>query len=73
VYVLPYNAKGEWGTLDAPKGVLIGDDGTRRLPGPVRIDGARLTGGEWAVTVAPGWTVRPGPRSGDYQIVREPK
>jgi hypothetical protein len=73
VYVQPYNAKGEWGTLDAPKGVLIGDDGTRRVPGPVRIDGARLTGGEWAVTVAPGWTVRPGPRSGDYQIVREPK
>jgi hypothetical protein len=73
VYVLPYNAKGAWGTLDAPKGVLIGDDGTRRVPGPVRIDGATLTGDGWAVTVAPGWTVRHGPRSGDYQIVREPQ
>ena len=25
------------------------------------------------VTVAPGWTVRHGPRSGDYQISREPQ
>ena len=73
VYVLPYHAKGQWGTLDAPKGVLIGDDGTRRVPGPVRIEGATLAGDGWAATVAPGWTVRPGPRSGDYQIVREPQ
>jgi hypothetical protein len=72
VYVLPYDAKGAWGTLDAQKGVLIGDDGTRRVPGPVRIDGATLTGDGWTATVAPGWTVRPGPRSGDYQIVRGP-
>jgi len=43
------------------------------VPGPVRIDGATLTGGGWAVTVAPGWAVRPGPRSGDYQIVRVPQ
>ena len=72
VYVQPYNAKGQWGTLDAKKGVLIGDDGTRRVAGPVRIDGATLTGDGWTATVAPGWEVRPGPRSGDYQIVREP-
>ena len=72
VYVLPYNAKGQWGTLDARKGVLIGDDGTRRVPGPVRINGVTLTGDGWAATVAPGWAVRSGPRTGDYQIVREP-
>ena len=51
-------------------GLLIGDDGTRRGPGPVRIDGATPTGDGWAVTVATGWTVRRGPRPGDYQIVR---
>ena len=73
VYVLPYRQKGEWGTLDATNGVLIGDDGTRRLPGPVRIDGANITGDGWTVTVAPGWTVRSGPRSGDYQIIRSPQ
>ena len=73
VYVLPYRQKGEWGTLDATNGVLIGDDGTRRLPGPVRIEGANVTGDGWTVTVAPGWTVRSGPRSGDYQIIRDPQ
>ena len=46
----------QWGTLEATNGVLISDDGTRRLPGPVRIDGATLTGDGWTVTVAPGWT-----------------
>ena len=73
VYVLPYRQKGEWGTLEATNGVLISDDGTRRLPGPVRIEGANVTGDGWTVTVAPGWTVRSGPRSGDYQIIRDPQ
>ena len=72
MYVNQYRQKGAWGTLDATKGVLIGDDGTRRLPGPVRIDGATLTGDGWTVTVAEGWSVRPGPRAGDYQLVRTP-
>ena len=73
VYVLPYRQRGPWGTLEATNGVLVGDDGTRRLPGPVRIDGANLIGEGWTVTVATGWIVRPGPRSGDYQIVRDPQ
>lgn len=73
VFVLPYRQRGAWGTLEATKGVLVGDDGTRRLPGPVRIEGATLTGDGWTVTVAQGWTVRAGPRPGDYQIIRDPK
>lgn len=73
VYFSRYTQKGAWGTLDVTNGVLIGDDGTRRLPGPVRIEGANITGDGWTVTVAPGWTVRPGPRSGDYQIIRDPQ
>jgi hypothetical protein len=73
VYFNRYTTRGEWGTLEATNGVLISDDGTRRLPGPVRIDGANVTGDGWTVTVAPGWTVRPGPRPGDYQIVRDRK
>jgi hypothetical protein len=73
VYVLPYRQSGQWGTLDATNGVLVGDDGTRRLPGPVRIDDANVTGEGWTVTVAKGWIVRSGPRSGDYQIIRDPQ
>ncbi|NII28158.1 hypothetical protein HB364_23955 [Pseudoflavitalea sp. X16] len=72
VFVLPYRTKGEWGTLEATNGVLISDDGKRRLPGPIRIEGANISGDGWTVTVASGWTVRSGPRSGDYQIIRDP-
>jgi hypothetical protein len=71
VFVLPYRQRGDWGTLEATKGVLVNEDGTRRLPGPVRIDGTTLTGDGWTVTVASGWTVRSGPRLGDYQIIRD--
>jgi hypothetical protein len=71
VFVMPYRQRGNWGTLEATKGVLVNEDGTRRLPGPVRIEGATLTGDGWTVTVAQGWVVRPGPRVGDYRIVRE--
>jgi hypothetical protein len=72
VFVLPFRLRGDWGTLEATKGVLVHDDGSRRLPGPVRIDGATLSGEGWTVTVAQGWSVRTGPRQGDYQIVRDP-
>jgi hypothetical protein len=71
VYFNRYTTRGEWGTLEATNGVLIRSNGTRQLPGPVRIDGVTLTGDGWAVTVAPGWTVGSGPRSGDYQIIRD--
>src|SRR5262245_52744823 len=73
VYFSRYRTKGEWGTLEATNGVLISDDGRRQLPGPVRIEGGNVTGDGWAVTVAPGWTVGSGPRSGDYQIIRRPQ
>jgi acetyl esterase/lipase len=69
VFVLPYRQRGDWGTLEATKGVLVNEDGTRRLPGPVRIEGANVTGDGWTVTVAPGWTVREGARRGVYEVV----
>jgi hypothetical protein len=71
IYFSQYRTKGEWGALEATNGVLISDDGKRRLPGPVRIEGSNVTGDGWKVTVALGWTVRSGPRSGDYQIIRD--
>ena len=72
VYVLPYRVSGNWGTLEAMNGVMIKDDGSRHLPGPVRIDGATLTGDGWKVTVAEGWSVHAGPRAGDYKVIRDP-
>jgi hypothetical protein len=73
VYFNQYRQAGTWGTMDVTNGVLVGADGARQLPGPVRIEGANLTGDGWTVTVAPGWTVRSGPRPDDYQILRDPQ
>lgn len=72
VFVLPYRTKGDWGTLEAIKGILVSDDGKRRLPGPIRMEGANISGEGWTVTVAVGWSVQAGPRPGDYQLIRDP-
>ena len=53
------------------------DDIARRFGTPcyvysrAAIEGAKVTGEGWGVTVGTGWVVRSGARSGDYQIVRE--
>lgn len=62
---------GEWGALDADKGVLVSTDGrTRRLPAPVRGDGTTISGDGWTFKAAPGWVVREGARRGDFEVVR---
>jgi hypothetical protein len=35
---------------------------------PVAVDAVPLTGPGWAVTLAPGWRLVPGPRVGDLQL-----
>ena len=72
MFVLPYRTKGGWGTLEATNGILVNDDGKRRLPGPFHIEAATISGEGWTVTTASGWTVRSGPRSGDYQVIQNP-
>lgn len=70
-----YHADDAWGTIDVEQvGVLVGDDALV-VAAPPNIDGAaRAFGGEgWRVTLADGWTVRPGERRGDYVVVREPQ
>ena len=72
VYFGAYRMTGEWGTLEAEKGVLIATDGrSRRLPAPVRGDGATITGDGWTFKAAPGWVIREGARRGDYEVVRQ--
>ena len=72
VYFHPYRLSGACGTLAAENGVLEASDGrSRRLPAPVRGDGATISGDGWTLKAAPGWVVREGTRRGDYELVRQ--
>ena len=71
--VMPsYRVEGEWGRIVAQEVLVSPDGNTLTVPGPFRRDGAHLTGDGWAVTLADKWAVEPGPRSGDFQVVRSP-
>ena len=73
VYFHAYRVSGDWGTLEAEKGVLLASDGrSRRVPAPVRLDDGTFSGDGWTFRPKPGWTVREGPRRGDYEVVRQP-
>ena len=54
------------------RAALISADGQKvSLPAPVVVDATTLKGAGWTATVGPGWIVRPGPRAGDYEVVRQ--
>jgi hypothetical protein len=73
VYFHAYRISGDWGALEADKGVLLASDGrSRRVPAPVRQDDGTFAGDGWTFRVAPGWIVREGARRGDYEVVRQP-
>jgi len=73
VYFHPYRLSGACGTLAAENGVLEASDGrSRRLPAPVRVDGATISGDGWTFDAAAGWVIREGGRRGDYEVVRQP-
>jgi hypothetical protein len=64
--------KGEWGSFDAPGGALLVSNGNQvSLPAPVIVDAKTLKGDGWTAILAPGWTVRPGPRQGSFLVVRQ--
>jgi hypothetical protein len=72
VYFGPYRASGNWGTLEADKGVLVATDGrSRQVSAPVRRDDGTFAGDGWTFKAAPGWVVREGSRRGDYEVVRQ--
>jgi hypothetical protein len=69
VFSHPYRLSGPCGTLEAEKGVLeASDGGSRRLPAPVRGDGATISGDGWTFKAAAGWVIREGGRRGDYEV-----
>ena len=59
-----------WGSL-AGDPVLVGDT-LLRVPAPAEVEGASLHGDGWTLELAPDWTVQPGPRAGDFTVVRRP-
>ena len=66
-----YRVAAEWGRLEST-GILESVDGaTLRLPLPFRTDGAWMTGENWTIALADGWTVVAGRRAGDLELVRE--
>jgi hypothetical protein len=68
-----YRASGNWGTLEAEKGVLVASDGKwRRVAAPQRRDSVTFVGDGWTFKVAPGWVIREGARPGDYEVVPSP-
>lgn len=72
VYFGAYRSSGDWGTLEAEKGVLVASDGgSRRVAAPVRRDDVTVAGDGWTFKAAPGWVVREGARRGDYEVVRQ--
>jgi hypothetical protein len=73
VYFHAFRSSGDWGTLEAEKGVLVASDGrSRRVSAPVRRDDVTFTGDGWTFKAAAGWVVREGARRGDYEVVRQP-
>jgi hypothetical protein len=72
VYFGPFRASGNWGTLEAEKGVLVASDGrSRRVSAPVRRDDVTFAGDGWTFTAAAGWVIREGAWRGDYEVVRQ--
>lgn len=72
VYFGPFRASGDWGRLEAEKGVLVSTDGSsRRVSAPVQQDETTYTGDGWTFKVAPGWVIREGDRQGSYEVVRQ--
>ncbi|MDP3911398.1 MAG: hypothetical protein Q8Q14_13505 [Gemmatimonadales bacterium] len=64
-----YRVNGPWGRLEASQ-VLVSQDGTvLTVPGPVTVTGSVASGDSWSVTISEGWTLRPGSRAGDLELV----
>ena len=68
---LSFRTTAEWGTLEASL-VLVAPDRSRlTVPATARGEGPSLVGEGWTLQIQPGWVVRPGPRAGDFRLVRE--
>jgi hypothetical protein len=69
--IMEYRSTPAWGSLTATGGVLVPTKGgVLHLTTPFQTSGSTLSGEGWTITLAAGWTVRPGKRPGDFEIVK---
>src|SRR5262249_15250014 len=66
-----YRTKADWGTLEAASVLVDTDRGKLTVPAPATVEGKALKGDGWTLDIADGWVIRPGPRTGDFQLVKE--
>jgi len=72
--IMEYRATPAWGSLTATSGVLVlTKGGVLHLTPPLQTSDSTLSGEGWTITLAAGWTVRPGKRPGDFEVVKTGK
>lgn len=61
----------EWGVLDVDGGgALVPGDKSKVSVSATGISSSHFAGAGWRLTLKTGWTVRAGPRGGDFEVVR---
>ncbi|MBX9602471.1 MAG: hypothetical protein K2X35_15790 [Bryobacteraceae bacterium] len=71
--VIPqFRVTSEWGTLEAAWVLMSADRRSLFVPAPAAaVTGNPVQGEDWKLRTAPGWTLRPGSRKGDWKLVRD--
>lgn len=71
IVIMEYHATPAWGSLESTGGVLVlSKEAVLHLSTPFQSSGSTLSGDGWTITLAEGWTVRPGKRAGDFEVVK---
>ncbi len=63
-------ASGPWGIIEASDGALLAL-GDLRVSAPTTTVGPAIKGAGWTLDLAPGWSLEPGSRHGDYRLVQK--
>jgi hypothetical protein len=58
----------EWGVIEVEDGALVTKDEKQLSVSAAGIDASGLKGKGWTLTLKPGWTVRAGARTGDFEV-----
>lgn len=72
IYFGPFRASGQWGKLEAEKGVLVATDGsTRRVAAPIMQDENTYSGDGWTLKINGGWQVKEIEKKGSFELVKK--